>query len=143
MKHFKAFELVDPQTYAKFGEDSFKFFRPEILYALDRLREFFDRPMIVNNWKTGGPFQWRGLRTIDCAEGAALSPHRVGAAIDFDVVGMDEDLARQMILAKPLGSFPGIRRIEDGLVASSGNRRQWTHIDCFEHDGPGIKVFQP
>jgi hypothetical protein len=37
MKYFKAYELVDPLTYARMGENALSLFKPEILAAPDNL----------------------------------------------------------------------------------------------------------
>jgi hypothetical protein len=134
-KKFQAYELVDKATYECLGEKSLQSFRPELIEILDQLSEGFPgKAITVNNWKAGGPFQWRGLRTRDCTQGAVNGAHFVGAGVDFNVAGMTSDAVFQYIKANP-GKFPAIRRLEDPKIATS-----WTHADCFEHDGSGILV---
>lgn len=122
-KYFKAYELVDPKTYKRFGEDSFQFFNPLILKSADGIREYFDSQMIINNWFWGGNLQWRGIRTIDCNIGAHLSLHRFACAIDFGIKGYSADVIRKEILEnKNHKSFKHITCIEENIP--------WVHIDC-------------
>lgn len=133
---FKAYELVDANTYAHFGEQAFQFFRVEALEMLDQLSELFGaRSITINNWKQDGPFQWRGLRTLDYTQGAKWSAHRLGAAFDFNVSGLAPGQVYDIIMAaKP----SKVRRIEDPTKTLG-----WTHCDTIEHGGDGILVIQP
>lgn len=129
MKYFKAYELVDPVTYARMGENALTLFTEGIKESLDNVREFLGRALLVNNWHRGGPYRWRGLRTPErCIElGAPHSEHRYDHthlvdAIDFDVSGLSAESARAKILAdqdNPL--LLHINRLE-------GNIR-WVHMD--------------
>jgi hypothetical protein len=87
VKHFQPFELVDRKTYELMGEKALELFTPEILEALEGVREFFDRSIMVNTWYNGGRFQWRGYRTKEhCAMlGSPNSEHGKGNAFDFDI----------------------------------------------------------
>ena len=137
-KRFKTHELVDPATFAALGDKALEIFRPEALMVLDELSAFFgDKAITINNWKTDGQFHWRGLRTIECTQGAARGPHRVGAAWDINVAGMTPDEVFAAITGNP-DNFPHIRRMEDGAVTTG-----WTHVDVWEHDAPGILIFKP
>jgi len=135
--HFKAFELVDPACYAKFGEDSVAFFRPELLIALDLIRELSGKAMTVNNWKSGGPFKWRGLRTENCKEGAPYSMHRFGGAIDFDMAGNTADQVRAWLkMQRPAHeALKAITRMEAWT--------SWVHIDVKPTDLQVLQEFQP
>ena len=124
MRHFQAYELVDRVTFDRMGEGALSLFHPEALRALDDLRDFFGAPVTVNNWQTGGPFEWRGFRTPEKAAelGAPHSRHAVGDAFDCDIDGWTAEMARQQILAykgDPLLSR--IQRLEGGV--------SWVHFD--------------
>jgi hypothetical protein len=125
-KHFKAYELVDRKTYNKWGERSFMFFDPRLLYTLDQIREHFGKPVTVNTWKQGGKFQWRGLRNPACPEYSVYSMHTLGRAVDFTVKGISASKVRQEIL-KHADKFEFITRIEDGV--------SWVHMDLANVDG--------
>jgi hypothetical protein len=125
MQYFKAYELVDRLTYEKMGENALSLFTPEILEALDGVREYFDEPITVNNWFSGGKFQWRGYRTPEKAKmlGSPNSEHAKGNAFDFDIKGISAEEARRVIKLNqndPL--LRGIMRLEANV--------SWVHIDC-------------
>lgn len=125
MKHFYAYELLDKETYTEKGVSALDLFTPEILTALDNVREFFNEPITVNNWMSGGPFQWRGYRTPEKAAelGAPGSEHAKGNAFDFDVKGMTAEEVRQVIiLNKDNPLLAGIMRLEANT--------SWIHMDC-------------
>ena len=127
MKYFKAYELVDKDTYGKMSEDALSLFNPIALQALDDLREFFGCPIAINDWHSGGNFQWRGWRTPEKAAelGAIHSQHALGNAFDCTIFGLTAFEARTIILAnkdKPL--LRKITRLEDGV--------SWVHFDCKE-----------
>ena len=66
-KHFKIQELVCPEVYKKYGERAWMFIDPELIETLDIIREkILNKPMIVNNWASGGGYTQRGLRCNIC-----------------------------------------------------------------------------
>jgi hypothetical protein len=124
-KYFKIQELVDPDTLTRYGEDYCwkTFFDKRLLIQIDLLREYFGKPITINNWNEGGEFKYRGFRQSNCTVGATNSQHRFGRAVDFDVQGLTADEVRKEICKfKYLPSFKFISRMED-LVT-------WVHIDC-------------
>lgn len=86
--YFQVHELVDKKTYLKFGDDVLMFFSPVALQMLDELRDFLGVPLIINNWKDGGAFEFSGLRPAWCQVGAEYSQHRLGNAFDIKPVRM-------------------------------------------------------
>lgn len=80
-RHFKIYELVDPDTYERYGQMCWKFFDERVLEAADICRDLFG-PLTINSWKWGGIFKWSGLRTTACRTGSKLSAHRRGCALD-------------------------------------------------------------
>jgi hypothetical protein len=159
-KFFTPQELLDPESFAKFGADGLRYYRPEILAALDWRREHYPtkdpqgrRAMTVNNWATGGPFKFRGLRLPQfkvqgSADWTPWSGHSWGAAIDDSAVGCTPEEMRAWILEQhdaackvPDATWKthpvlGIRRMEIGTPT-------WTHTDCLEHDSEGIWMVHP
>jgi uncharacterized protein YcbK (DUF882 family) len=118
-KYFAASELVDSITHSKFGDSAIQLFNPLALQGLDKLRDHFGKPIVVNNWKIGGPFSWRGLRTLDCTTGVKWSQHRLGSAFDCDIQGISVDEARSEIIKQK--GFGLITCIEVGVP--------WVHFD--------------
>ena len=126
--YFKAYELVDKDTFDRLGAQSFLLFAPEALIMLDDLRVYFGVPITVNNWFTGGPFSRRGFRTL--LDELAVNPkstghsaHQTGLAFDFDVEGMTaEDVRGHIIADKDSPRLRNITRLEAGT--------SWVHADC-------------
>ena len=120
-KHFKIYELVDPITHQRFGEQAWMFFNPNSLKMIDGIWEFFNdyRGMktiiIINDWYWGGQYQWSGLRTLDCTIGGDRSQHRFANAFDQKIGGVPAEEARQIIFANQ-------------------NHRLLQHITCIEAD---------
>lgn len=120
--HFGIWEIVDKSTYEKFGEQAWQFFNPAILISIDGVRDYFGKPVTVNNWRDGGQFQWRGLRPLSCDVGAAYGLHRFGGALDFDVKGLTAEEIRQEILKnKNHEKFKLITCLEGNV--------SWVHAD--------------
>ena len=61
-KYFKAYELVPEKLYKLRGEKALELLDRELLVALDYVREKLGK-VTVNTWKSGGVFQYRGIRT--------------------------------------------------------------------------------
>jgi hypothetical protein len=91
---FDLWELVDPQSFTDYGEGCWSFFPEKSLYMLHGIRTYFNVPITINNWRSGGPFQQRGYRGPSSTIGAALSYHKHGRAFDFDVKGMAAEQVR-------------------------------------------------
>jgi hypothetical protein len=124
VKFFELYELVDPTTYSQLGQEAWGLFHLEALLALDDFRQFFGVPVLINNWHSGGEFQWRGYRTPEEAAklGAPNSQHRFGNAFDCDIQGISAEHARAAIIASkddPL--LRRIMRLEQGV--------SWVHFD--------------
>lgn len=98
-KHFIIQELVDEHTYIRFHDDAWQFFNVDALKMIDGIREYFDKPVFVNNWDMGGENQFRGLRPSYVTIGAVLSLHKFGGAFDMTIKGVPAEEVRQEILA--------------------------------------------
>ena len=135
-QHFQVKELVPYATWKAHGDSSLMFLDERLLRTLDLIREWFGRPMIVNNWHDGGKFEYRGYRPPDCTIGASESQHRFGRACDFDIEGLSADAARKIIMDHQYDpAFQFIKRIELGT--------SWVHIDLANVDSATIYTFTP
>lgn len=120
---FKIEELVDEVIFKRWGDDAWMFFRPEALISLDGIRSYFNKPVTVNNWAIGGPFQNRGLRAPYSLVGGEYSQHRFGNAFDLDVKDLGvEEVRREILLHRNEPSFSRITCLEIGVT--------WIHFDC-------------
>lgn len=133
--HFDIKELVDRDTYNRYGENAWMFLNPAALQMLDGLRDFFGCAVIVNNWHTGGPFQYRGFRSRFCNIGGDYSQHRFGNAFDCDIQGWDAEAVRQKILMnKDNPLLKNITRLESDV--------NWLHVDC-ANSPDRIRIVRP
>lgn len=121
-KHFKIYELVDRETFSRYGTRAFQFFNPLALEMIDGIREYFGASVTVNDWFWGGKFQWRGLRTKWCEVGADYGMHRFAGAFDCDIQGLPAHEARKRILDDK--DHPLLKNIN-----CMENQVNWVHAD--------------
>lgn len=149
--NFHPKELLDRATYAKLGDAGMRYFRPEIIRALDWIWASYPttgkRKITVNDWAWGGKREWSGLRLPGSPFYSTYSGHSWGAAIDFVPEGITPAEMRSWILKQhanaeaqkfSIASCPilGVRRMELDTPT-------WVHIDCLEHNSPGIWMVNP
>lgn len=135
-KHFTLQELIAPNIYEDFGDKAWDLLDPELLRALDKLREKFG-PITVNNWRTGGAYKESGLRETDTKTGAPRSAHKRGMAADCKPMNCSVQEMYDYILDNQQ-EFPEIRRMENIKYTPT-----WLHIDVVDHGGKKIRVFVP
>lgn len=142
-EYFKAWELVPPDVLKRFGDKALMFVNTRVIWTLDAMRQYFDKPVVVNTYRSGklktliGDFDERGLRTPATATGAAFSPHKRGDAADLNIMGIGVDEVRDEILShQNHPAFRFITRIE-GVVTG------WLHFDVVNTGSSQIHVFNP
>lgn len=118
-KHFKIYELVDPDTYRKYGQKAWWFFDCRILKAADMLQEIFGT-CTINDWKWGGRFIYSGYRPPHCPIGAERSDHKRGTALDLKFKHATPDEVREEIKTD--------WRWSQYITAVELNTPTWTHI---------------
>ena len=120
-RYFKAFELVPPDVFKKWGDRSFMFMDPRLLWTLDQLREDWG-PMTINDYAYGGIRTASGLRIPNTPHYRPFSQHSFGRAADCLFRDASADAVRKRILfAKRAYAHHYIRGVE--LEVS------WLHID--------------
>ena len=137
-KHFKIQELVDRETYNKYGERSIQFMDARIVRTADKIREYFGKSMTINNWLWDGDREWSGLRTPKSPYYSTHSQHSFGRAIDFLIKGVSAEEVRAEILKKPWhNAFKYITTLEDDV--------DWVHADtrAYGKNKNGIFLFKP
>jgi len=92
---FVIVEFVSRNIFARYGNLSTRFINPWCVRVAQQIRDRFDKPVTINNWYWGGPFQYSGFREAECEEGALNSPHKRGQAIDLRVKGVDYQEVRK------------------------------------------------
>ena len=92
-KYFKVYELVSKEVYNSFSESTImNRINGDLLKLIDWIREESGVPIIINNWKNGGTFSQRGLRSNmdqivkDSTKNGkvTLSPHVLFMAVDMN-----------------------------------------------------------
>ena len=121
-KHFTIQELVDPETYVKLGQKALSVMDDRILMTADMIREYFNKPMTINNYNLG--LHYRGFRNANCTVGSKGSMHKQGKAIDFNVSGISDEEMRQIIL-KNYKTVPAFKYITGLELLTNG----WVHAD--------------
>jgi len=121
-KYFKPQEFLPNDLYAIYGVEGLYLMDDRILWTMDALRSYFNKPITINNFFNGGSYNQRGYRN-DTNVGAKFSAHRYGRACDADVSGYTAEEVRQVIKDGKLGDIMKyITRIEDNV--------NWLHLDC-------------
>ena len=144
-KYFKIQELVSKAVYEKYGEKSWEFIDERLIKTLDLLREHFNAPITINNYKWGGNLTQRGIRCIECRlvkerleEGRPYaSTHYTFQALDINVKGWSAKDVYEEIL-KNQKKFKHIKRMENIAYTPT-----WTHIDNKDVGKPNIYIFNP
>lgn len=157
MKNFDVRELVPKEVFDRFGEKSWQFVSAQLMRVLNFTHAFFNDyakknipgvvkvTILINNWHTGGTFQWRGLRTVNYileqikkgVKTAMLSQHVGGStnASDINVVlhyanGKTEIMASDKVYDIIIANQKAF--IEAGLTTleNKAMTQGWTHMDC-------------
>jgi len=123
-KDFSLAEFVPPAIYEHFVDKSIWFIDPKIVQMAQFIRDRFGKQVTINNYLTGGSYQYSAFRDSDCTIGATNSQHRHGRAIDFRIQGMSP----MEIRADIIKNFEQYRA--SGLTTIEGGTPTWTHIDC-------------
>lgn len=133
--YFQIWELLSKPDYEQFGERGWRFVDPVLLKVVNRIRNNLGKPITANNWKNGGPFQWRGVRTAKYSGHSITSMHSWGRALDFDVAGMQpKEVVSHML--ENSGEYPEITFIEIDI--------NWVHIDVGQRENTeGLNLWSP
>lgn len=109
---------LDDIIYAKFD--------PSLLWTIERIRIYYNRPVLINNWyAVGGSLNYRGYREKVIKGSSERSQHNNGRALDFNVSGISSDEAYHHILKNYNNDmYQYITAIEDKKKATT-----WTHFD--------------
>jgi len=134
-KNFDIKELVPREVYQRFGDFSVWFLDQKTIQVLQQLRDTFGT-CIVNNWSSGGKFNYSGYRQPDCKVGASFSQHKFGRAFDCKFTKATADEVRQAIQAdKTFWLEQGLSCYEDNV--------SWFHFDTRWTDLKDIFIVKP
>lgn len=137
-KNFSLQELVDKETFERWGNFSMRFLDKDTVKLLQFFRDRYGSTT-VNNWAYGGNLQYRGFRPPNCTVGGSMSQHRFGRAFDINCTEWSPDEIREDILKRQdLFLEQGLTRIEDGAFAPT-----WLHFDTAWTGDDHIHVVKP
>ena len=122
-KNFRIEEFIPPEVFNTYAHKSIWFLDPVMFELAEFVRNFYDKPMRINNWLWGGAFRYRGFRTHKSGVGAEFSQHKFGRAFDFDIEGESPEQIQHDILNNEL------LFMEHGLRALELDTDTWTHMD--------------
>lgn len=123
-----------------FGEKSLMFIDERLIALLDFTRQFFGKPITINNWHLkGGTYQESGFRTPTTKTGAPLSQHRFGRAADIKVEGMSPfDVYNEILHNEKAFMELGLTTMED--IAHTPT---WNHLDIRYQGEDKIVIVKP
>lgn len=141
-KNFTIQEFVPKNVYEQFGDKSIWFIDPRMVQLAQYIRDYFARSMTINNWSTGGSFNYRGFRDDSFYANnkkGLFSQHRFGRAIDFNIDGMECDEIRNVFLANQNAWMDaGLTTIEHEKFSPT-----WVHIDIRTTSMKEILIVKP
>jgi len=124
-ENFVIQEFVPKRVYEIFGENSIWLIDPRIVAFCQWLRDYMQKPIIINNWHRAGQYDESGYRDPTSDTGAHFSQHRSGRAVDIKVEGHLPETIRQIV-----------RLNYDTLIVKFGistiekDTPTWCHVDC-------------
>ena len=129
-------EFVPPEIYERYGDSSIWFINKKIVLLTQFVRDRHGKPVIANNWHTGGNLKNRGFRMPNCKVGGKLSQHKFANAVDYDIVGMTADEQREDQKKNfDLYSKYGLTTIEENV--------RWNHNDCRNTNSEELFIVYP
>ena len=138
-KHFILQEFVPPEIYKQFGDHAWQFIDPRLIVLADFVRDFFSKPVTINNWDSGGTLTMRGFRTPDTSVGGTLSQHKFGRAIDININDLTP-VQIYSIISESSAKFmkAGLTTMENINFTTS-----WNHLDIRYTGMDSIKIVTP
>ena len=123
-KNFILKEFIPPQIYKKYGGFSINFIHQELPIIAQFIRDWFDKPITINNWIWNGNRKYSGLRIPESKHYRQFSAHTRGQAIDFIIKGLDSQEVQNEII-KNREKF-----LKGGITCIENVTNGWTHASC-------------
>ncbi len=123
--HFTLQEFVPREVFERMGADALSLIDPKLIELAEFVRVFFGKPMIINNWASGGQYNESGYREASSTTGAAKSQHKLGKAIDIKIPGLKPKFIYEQILANEAQFMAhGLTTMENIEFTTT-----WNHLD--------------
>lgn len=137
--HFSIEEFVPPQIWNKFKEKSIWFINPKVIEIATAYREFFNVPIIINNWYIGGNLMYRGYRPPRVNIGAEYSQHKLGNAFDCHSPELSpKDMHKAIVENYEHFKQFGLTTLEDINFTPT-----WVHSDCRPTNQDTLLIVKP
>ncbi len=125
-KYFKIEEFVPKNIFKHYSTNSIMFLDPRVINLAVAYREFFNKPVVINNWHSGGTYQERGYRIPNSNTGARFSQHKFGRAFDCNIKGVDDQEAYNEIVK----NFDYFKQFGLTTLENYKFTQGWIHSDC-------------
>jgi hypothetical protein len=122
--NFWASEVLPSEAFSLDPISFNQMITPFLRIVPEQIRSIVGRPIIINNWKTGGQYRESGYRNPKTSTGAGKSYHKIGYAIDVKVPGMSTQEIYAYLYAQR-ERVPMITTYE--RLSDTPN---WNHFDC-------------
>ena len=137
-EHFRLEEFVPKSTFKRYGQASIWFIDKEMVLFAEKIRTFTNKPVTINNWYAGGPFNYRGFRPPDCTQGAVMSQHRFGRALDISIMGLTIGEVSDIVIKNRNLWWPWITAMEDPHYTPT-----WLHVDKRNTNSADLLIVDP
>ena len=137
--HFYLAEFVPKEIYRQFGDNSIRFLDRRLIAVCEWIRVEIAKPITINNWSTGGQFNYSGFRPPDCTIGAKLSSHKRGTAADLHVQGMTPKEVMKFIQ----DNWIHLKELGLSTVESTDYTVSWNHISVEWTDSEDLVIVKP
>jgi hypothetical protein len=134
-EYFVTQEFIPEKIYTEFKDYAVQIFMDNrLVFTCDMLREYFNCPVVINNWHTGGTCSESGFRLQNTQTGKEYSQHKFGRAADLKFTNISAEEVRKEILSHSSEpAFRFISAIESGVP--------WLHVDVRNSCENGIILF--
>lgn len=138
--NFQLTEFIDKKTFQKWGDASIWFIDPRIIQVAQFIRERHGVPVTINNWSSGGQYQYSGFDPPGgYRKATSLSQHRFGRAIDLKFSGITiEEAYKDIMDSQDLYMKVGLTTVENIIYTPT-----WLHCDIRETKMDEIKIVNP
>ena len=135
-QYFKIQEFVPPYIFHRYGNNAIHHIDDRIIEVGFKIRELFGRPVIINNYHIGGNLKNRGYRVPSYKHGATHSQHKSGRAIDFNIQGIENRDAWDLV--RHNWRTLGITTLEDIRDTPT-----WIHVDIRNTNQETLLIVRP
>lgn len=121
-KYFTIHEFVPKEYIGLSNNILLRMININLINLIYFMRERYQKPIIINNWHTGGKYNYSGVRPTGLDFSTLYSAHIFGCAADIKIEQMSPNDIRSDIL-KNQDEF-----IKEGLTVVEKDTPTWTHV---------------